>query len=77
MTLPGWRIGSRGAPVAGSTCMARGSDTVCGHSRGWRETYVAGPSAQARATMGFAFRFIAGLLRPFLMAFTRQNWRGG
>ncbi|WP_199702333.1 lysophospholipid acyltransferase family protein [Jiangella rhizosphaerae] len=38
---------------------------------------MAGPSADARAGVGFAFRFIAFLLRPFLMAFTRQNWRGG
>lgn len=38
---------------------------------------MAGPSAEARAAMGFAFRFIARLVRPFLMAFTRQNWRGG
>ncbi|MBB5790000.1 1-acyl-sn-glycerol-3-phosphate acyltransferase [Jiangella mangrovi] len=38
---------------------------------------MAGPSANGPAGVGFAFKFIATLLRPFLMAFTRQNWRGG
>lgn len=38
---------------------------------------MAGPSRETRRGVGFAFRFIAGLVRPFLMTFTRQNWRGG
>lgn len=38
---------------------------------------MAGPSANGPAGVGFAFKFIATLIRPFLMAFTRQNWRGG
>lgn len=33
--------------------------------------------AERRPGAGFAFRCIAFVLRPFLMAFTRQNWRGG
>ncbi|WP_203434265.1 lysophospholipid acyltransferase family protein [Jiangella asiatica] len=30
-----------------------------------------------RSDVGVAFRFIAFVLRPFLMAVTRRNWRGG
>lgn len=33
--------------------------------------------AVRRPGVGFAFRSIATLLRPFLMLLTRQNWRGG